>query len=73
MSKQEFLEFFFNPDENGISRWISREELKDTPLSLGNNGHQRKGTFFGNKKYKWETIRPKKKNGRVQLMETNSG
>ena len=37
----------FKPNENGISEWVSVDELKGTKIELTNNGNQRHGVFFG--------------------------
>lgn len=44
----------FKPNENGISEWVSVDELKGTKIELTNNGNQRHGVFFGVSDYLWE-------------------
>lgn len=66
--KQQHVDNIFNPDENGISKWISRDELQDTPLKLSNNGNCRHGVFYGDNRYIWEK-QPNK--GTVSHIRTN--
>jgi 5-methylcytosine-specific restriction endonuclease McrA len=42
------------PNEDGISQWISREYLQNTPLKLSSNGNSRHGIFYNDKRYIWE-------------------
>jgi hypothetical protein len=47
----------FNPDESGISEWVTREQLLQSGCDLGNNGCVRRGIperISGAKKYIWE-------------------
>lgn len=57
----------FKPDEQGISVWVTREDLDPTPLRLTKNGNQRHGVFYGCNSYKWETKRLND-NGRGKLL-----
>lgn len=50
---QILVDEIFKPDTNGISKWISRDDLELTELKLGSNGAQRHGIFFGDKRYNW--------------------
>lgn len=52
--KQKYVDEIFIPDKNGISKWITREELKNTPLKLSNNGNCRHGKFFNDCRFIWE-------------------
>lgn len=53
--KQKLIDHVFKPDsDTGISEWKTRDELSKAGLELGSNGAQRHGTFFGDKRYKWE-------------------
>jgi hypothetical protein len=49
------IDELFKPDEDGISEWITREEIqKDGRLSFGNDGHARHGIFWRDDRYIWE-------------------
>jgi hypothetical protein len=52
--KQLLVNEVFTPNEEGISMWIAREVLANTPLDWGSNGTQRHGVFFSDKRYVWE-------------------
>jgi hypothetical protein len=47
----------FQPDENGVSRWVSIEELAPAGLKWDGNGNGRYGIYFGLSGYVWETVR----------------
>lgn len=51
------VQILFQPDENGFSRWVSREELDVSDLYFSNNGNSRHGVFFGVNEYIWEVDR----------------
>lgn len=51
------VQVLFQPDENGFSRWVSREELDASDLNFSNNGNSRHGIFFGVNEYIWEVDR----------------
>jgi 5-methylcytosine-specific restriction endonuclease McrA len=53
-SKKSEVDKIFKPNEDGISEWISVDQLKGTKIELTNNGNQRYGVFFGDSRYKWE-------------------
>ena len=57
----------FQPDEQGISRWVNRSELEHTKLSLSNNGNGRHGVFFGDDRYVWEKY---PEYGKIQRIRT---
>ena len=40
---QHAFQTIFNPNEEGISEWVSREDLDSTPLAFTNNGNIRHG------------------------------
>tara|TARA_R110002012_G_scaffold69963_3_gene180687 strand:- start:1444 stop:2109 length:666 start_codon:yes stop_codon:yes gene_type:complete len=40
---QHAFQTIFNPNEEGISEWVSREDLDSTPLAFINNGNNRHG------------------------------
>lgn len=44
--RQQLVEKIFNPNENGFSNWITRDELAKTELKLSDNGNQRHGKFL---------------------------
>lgn len=52
--KQQFVDEIFNPDEQGISNWKTRDELEHTPLKLTMNGNCRHGKFYNDNRYIWE-------------------
>ena len=53
--KQKAIDLLFQPDSDGVSRWVTREELDSTPaLKWGNNGVARHGVYFNDKRYNWE-------------------
>lgn len=57
MSKKADVYTLFNPDGNGYSDWISRDEInsnQETGLKLTDNGNCRHGKFFGVKEFNWE-------------------
>lgn len=49
----------FKPDEFGISRWVTRDELSTTPLALTGNGQSRYGVFYGVSAFIWSCKRGK--------------
>ena len=59
----------FKPDyNNGISKWISREDIDNIPeLYTGNNGVMRYGVFKGVTLYKWDI---KKDNNKITHFKT---
>ena len=60
----------FKPNNNGISKWISRKELEKTPLALGNNGNTRHGICFGVSQFKWQIERKnEKKTGKIERIK----
>ena len=44
----------FNPNSDGISKWVSVEDFATVDLKWGNNGHGRHGVFFNVSQLKWE-------------------
>ena len=52
--KHAEIDNIFQPDPKGVSQWVSRETLDASVLNWGNNGAQRHGIFFGDKRYMWE-------------------
>jgi hypothetical protein len=69
--KQQFNELF-TPDDNGVGRWVSRQELMDNPLtsgSMGGNGVGRHGEYFGRSDYLWDIQRGRY--NRIESIRTN--
>lgn len=67
LTKKELVDEIFNPDECGISNWVSREYLSDTHLKLTNNGNARHGVFFGDNRFFWEKY---PQSGMIQKLRT---
>jgi hypothetical protein len=44
----------FRPNTEGISNWVSIDEIMNTGLSWSNNGNVRRGVAFGVYEYEWE-------------------
>lgn len=65
--KTKMVDQYFNPNEDGVSEWVSREELQLTPLGWGNNGVFRHGVFQGDTRYIWEKYPLK---GPIQKIKT---
>lgn len=67
--KQIEVDKLFNPNEEGISEWITREELNSNNiLDWGNNGISRHGVFFYDNRYIWEKFPDK---GKIEKIRTN--
>ena len=70
-SKLLLVKSIFEPDENGLSDWKTREELSTTELKLSNNGNSRYGIMYGVSQYEWKI---KRKNdtatGRIEKIRT---
>lgn len=66
--RQQLVEKIFNPNENGFSNWIIRDELAKTKLKLSDNGNQRHGKFFNVKIYNYES---KMKSNKVIKIKLN--
>lgn len=53
--KQQIIDTLFNPDINGISRWVSKDEIEnEKTLNWGANGIGRHGVYFNDVRYIWE-------------------
>ena len=53
--KHAAIDVLFQPNKEGISRWVTREEIDNNPiLRWGNNGNARHGSYFGDKRFVWE-------------------
>ena len=61
----------FQPNEQGISQWISSEQLQGSPLPWGGNGAGRHGVYFGVHKYIWEADRGITSGTRIDRLRTN--
>lgn len=64
--KEQLVDITFNPDGNGVSRWVPTNEIAKL-LKWSTNGNQRHGVFFGDNRYNWEK-RPDK--GKVTHVRT---
>lgn len=53
-NKQIEIDNVFCPNNEGISRWVSRDEIDKSTLNWGSNGNQRHGIFFNDKRFIWE-------------------
>ena len=72
VSKKQAVIDIFNPNDNGISHWKTREELKGTPLELTKNGNCRHGVFYGDNRFKWDTQRESSaKTSKIIALRTN--
>lgn len=61
----------FKPNKDGISEWITREQLKNTKLALSDNGNTRYGICFGVKQYEWEIKRKNNyKSSKIEKIRT---
>lgn len=69
MSKKALVDNIFKPNKDGVSEWISREELSSTPLALSKNGNMRHGVLFGVNYYNWEVERGNRRE--ISKMRTN--
>lgn len=70
-SKLNLVNEIFKPNDNGISRWVTRDELIGTGLELSSNGNTRHGVIFGVNNYLWDIKRRNdKKNGKIQQIRT---
>jgi len=47
----------FNPDENGVSEWVSVDKFAAAGLNWGNNGNLRRGAPWDLNSYLWEARR----------------
>lgn len=66
--KQQEVDKLFCPNETGVSRWVSREELQENKiLGWGNNGCGRHGIYFADNRFVWE----KQGTKRIEMLRTN--
>tara|TARA_B100000745_G_C20142843_1_gene391900 strand:+ start:1087 stop:1719 length:633 start_codon:yes stop_codon:yes gene_type:complete len=61
----------FQPNEQGLSQWISAEQLRESSLLWGGNGAGRHGIYFGVNNYVWETDRSLTPGTRIDRLRTN--
>ena len=59
LSNLEKVDALFQPDKNGYSRKVSREEIENSNLTWSKNGNGRRNVYFGVQKYKWIAKRGK--------------
>lgn len=67
--KQQQVDLLFKPNEEGISDWITKENISENPiLNWGNNGVARHGVYFNDNRYIWEKY---PLNGKIEKLRTN--
>ena len=59
LSNLEKVDALFQPDKNGYSRKVSREEIENSNLTWSQNGNGRRNVYFQVQKYKWVAERGK--------------
>ena len=59
LSNLEKVISLFQPDKNGYSRKVSREEIENSNLTWSKNGNGRRNVYFGVQKYNWIAERGK--------------
>ena len=59
LSNLEKVNTLFQPDKNGYSRKVSREEIENSNLTWSKNGNGRRNVYFQVQKYKWVAERGK--------------
>ena len=59
LSNLEKVDTLFQPDKNGYSRKVSREEIENSNLTWSKNGNGRRNVYFQVQKYKWVAERGK--------------
>lgn len=57
INKEKLVEQIFKPNTNGISKVLTRKQLENTELKLGNNGNIRHNIPYNVLKYKWKITR----------------
>lgn len=65
--KQVFVDAIFQPNKEGVSEWVSRETITETPLDWGKNGAARHGIYFADNRYIWE----KQGKSKITALRTN--
>ena len=68
-SRKAIIDSIFNPNEQGISNWVTRETLEKSALNFGTNGNGRHGIYFNDKRYIWGVQRGKQR--KVIALRTN--
>ncbi len=71
--KQQAIDDLFKPNNEGVSNWISKEEIDENDeLKWGNNGVTRQGLFHKDDRYIWEFKRKNDKSiGKIEAIRTN--
>lgn len=62
-ARQTKIDKLFEPDKNGCSRWVSREEVEKSELNPGRNGNGRYGIYFSDKRYVWDVAKDTSQRG----------
>jgi hypothetical protein len=57
MTRRERVTTLFSPDSQGISRWVTTDEVVAANITWTRNGNLRRGVAFGMDEYSWETRR----------------
>tara|TARA_B110000305_G_scaffold240765_1_gene312397 strand:- start:317 stop:976 length:660 start_codon:yes stop_codon:yes gene_type:complete len=60
-SNEKLVDELFDPNKEGVSEFIKREDIEKSQLNFSRNGNGRNGIYFGVKKYNWEAERNKNK------------
>ena len=67
--KQQQVDLLFKPNEEGISDWITKENIsQNSILNWGNNGVARHGIYFNDNRFIWEKYPI---NGKIEKLRTN--
>ena len=67
--KQQQVDLLFKPNEEGISDWITKEDISENHiLNWGNNGVARHGVYFNDNRYIWEKY---PLSGKIEKLRTN--
>tara|TARA_B100000575_G_C23111796_1_gene642306 strand:- start:1071 stop:1691 length:621 start_codon:yes stop_codon:yes gene_type:complete len=65
--KQLLVDEIFKPNTEGVSEWVSRKDISNTPLDWGKNGAARHGIYFADNRYVWE----KQGSQKITFLRTN--
>lgn len=70
--KQKAIDNLFKPNKDGVSDWISKEEIdKNDELKWGNNGIMRHNLFHNDNRYIWDTKKMNdKRSGKIIAIRT---
>lgn len=67
--KQQQVDLLFKPNQEGISEWVSKENIsQNSILNWGNNGVARHGIYFNDNRYIWEKYPLA---GKIEKLRTN--